>query len=564
MTGNPVLARNRLTLNATLLLAVVAALLPFTLLSLYQSITVRENLHRMIGERLVASASLTALEQRDPIMMARRILETIAQDDRVRSMSPACSALLRDRLEGRLPIVNFIRWDAEGGIGCSGIEPPQPNIRAEQTWWDAAKGKRRFILSSPVYGRVVPRRVLVAIQPIIDRKTNRWEGALTAAIDLSWIERSLADRRLSTRALVGISDASGNILTTSGPAAFTSLDLKASAGQAAVTKVAAGESWIYASAPLYDGQLFVFYAEPQNMAFSISREQFRYSLLLPLSAILLTCLALWLSLDRFVIRWLRRAGRRVRQMAEGDYRLEPETFRTAPVELQRLGTDLDDMARSVDGRDQDLRRALAAKDAMAREVNHRVKNNLQMITSLVSLQASRLSDPEARRLMTQTRLRVGALALVQRLIYEVDESERGSVDTARLFGELCAQVQSNFNSTGISVHCHSDLGVITGDQAVSAALIVVEAMTNAFRHGYPSGRKGAITVRLGRDKGDGVLTIEDDGVGALDGDDEIGIGLELMKALSAQLDGRFSLLETSGGGRTVVVRFPCHESAVLV
>lgn len=562
MTGVPVIARNRLTLNVTLLLAVAAALLPFALLSIYQSLSVRENLHRMIGERLVASASMTALEQRDPIMMARRILETIAQDDRIRSMGSTCSDLLAERLEGRMPIVNFIRWDGEGRLRCSGVKPSADVVYASEPWWSAAKSARHFVVSSPVYGRVVPRRMLVAVQPIVDRRSGAWQGALSAAIDLSWIERSLSDRRLSPRALVGIADASGNILTTSGPVTFSGIDLKASSRQAAVTKGDGEESWIYASAPLYGSQLFVFYAEPQRTAFSISREQFRYSLMLPLTAIILTCFALWLSIDRFVIRWLRRAGRRVRQLAEGDYRQEPGSFLTAPLELQRLGQDLDDMARSVDGRDQALRGALAAKDAMAREVNHRVKNNLQMITSLVSLQASRLSDPEARRLMTQTRLRVGALALVQRLIYEVDESERGSVDTARLFGELCAQVQSNFQSSAISVNCHSDLGVITGDQAVSAALIVVEAMTNAFRHGFPEGRKGAISVRLSREGEDGVLVIVDDGVGALDGDEATGIGLELMKALSAQLEGTFSLNETIGGGRTVVVRFPAHEPAL--
>jgi hypothetical protein len=98
----------------------------------------------------------------------------------------------------------------------------------------------------------------------------------------------------------------------------------------------------------------------------------------------------------------------VRQLAEGNYSEDRGLFRAAPLELRRLGSNLDDVARSVDRRDQALRRALAAKDAMAREVNHRVKNNLQMITSIVSLQASRLTDPEARRLMMQTGLRVGA------------------------------------------------------------------------------------------------------------------------------------------------------------
>lgn len=557
MTPAKVVPRSRLTLNATLLLAVGAALLPFILLSIYQSMSVREHLHRMIGERLVASASMTALEQRDPILMARRILETIAQDERVQKMTPGCSPFLKDRVEGRLPIVNFIRWDAEGYLKCSAVAPSSSGVTAETPWWNAAKRHRQFVVSAPIYGRVVPKRILVAAQPLVDG-SGQWQGALTAAIDLSWIERSLADQRLSEKALVGIADAKGNVLTSSGPAGFSGIDLGASTRQAAILHGQAGRVWIYAAAPLYEGQLFVFYAEPQQMAFSISREQFRYGLILPLSAILLTCIALWLSLDRFVIRWLRRAGRRVRRMAEGDYSEDRDAFRTAPLELQRLGMDLDDMARSVDRRDQALRNALAAKDAMAREVNHRVKNNLQMITSLVSLQASRLSDPEARRLMTQTRLRVGALALVQRLIYEVDESERGAVDTDRLFAELCAQVQANFQTTKVSVSCRSSLGVISGDQAVSAALIVIEAVTNAFRHGFPEDQAGSIKVRLEPVEDDGLLTVSDDGVGSSDGDEPTGMGLELIRALAAQLEGTLTLSETAGGGKTVIVRFPCR------
>lgn len=563
MTGIAVGTRNRLTLNATLLLSVAAALLPFALLNIWQSIAVRENLHRMIGERLVASAAMTAMEQRDPILMARRILETMALEENIRAASSNCSSYLAERLNGRLPLVNFIRWDTDGRLQCSAVPPTQPDTYAEPKWWDDARGQDHFVLSAPVFGKVVPRRMLIAVQPLFDR-TGKWDGSLSAGIDLSWIEQSLAQRRLSPRALVGITDANGKILTSSGPAGFSRINLKASTSRASVVQGSSDEAWIYASASLYENQLFVFYAEPQNMAFSISREQFRYSLILPLTAILLTCLALWLSLDRFVIRWLRRTGDRVRQMSDGDYKAQPDLFRAAPVELQQLGLDLDTMAQSVDRRDQALRGALAAKDAMAREVNHRVKNNLQMITSLVSLQASRLSDPEARRLMTQTRLRVSALALVQRLIYEVNDSERGAVDTGRLFSELCAQVESNFRPSTVKVKCHSDLGVVTGDQAVAAALIVVEAITNAFRHAFPAQKEGSIRVLLRREGAVGVLTIEDDGIGDLANSTESGMGLELMHALTAQLEGTFTLSETQGGGRTLLIRFPCPETDGLV
>ena len=550
---------NRLTLNATLLLVVGIALLPFALLSIYQSITVRENLRQMIGDRLIASASQTALEQREPIAMARHILERIAREDHIQKMAPDCSQILKDRVEGRLPIINFTRWDAAGQSICFARPPTPTAVNAEMAWWLEAKRTRQFLMSAQVNARETPQRILLAVQPMTDA-SGTWQGALTAAIDLSWIEHALADRRLSTRAMVGIADASGKVLASTGSPSFGSIDLHASGRRVAVVSGGNAEAWIYASAPLYDGQLFVFFAEPQQLAFAMSRDHFRYGLLLPLSAILLTCVVLWLSLDRFLLRWLRRAGLHVRQMADGNYNQDHGAFRTAPLELQRLGRDLDDMARSVDRRDQALRSALTAKDAMAREVNHRVKNNLQMITSIVSLQASRLSDPEARRLMTQTRLRVGALALVQRLIYEVDDSEQGVVNTDRLFSELCAEVQANFQSSKVLVSCHSNLGVISGDHAVSAALIVIEAVTNALRHGFPEDQAGTINVLLEPAGEDGLLTICDDGIGSSDDDDPAGMGLELISALTSQLEGWLTLSQTQGGGRTVAVRFPCGEA----
>ena len=550
---------NRLTLNATLLLVVGVALLPFVLLSIYQSMAVRENLRQMIGNRLAASASQTALEQREPIVMARHILERIAREDNIQKMAPDCSQILKDRAEGRLPIINFVRWDAAGQSRCFARPPTPTAVNAEMAWWSEAQRTRQFFISAPVRGPGLSQRTLLAVQPMTDA-SGTWQGALTATIDFSWIERALADRRFSPKAIVGIADASGKVQTSTGPPSLISIDPRASGRGAAVLQGRNGEAWIYASAPLYDGQLLVFYAEPRQLAFAMSRDHFRYGLLLPLSAFLLTCVVLWVLLDLFVLRWLQLGGLRVGQLAEGNYSADHGVFRSAPLELQRLGRDLDDMARSVDRRDQALRSALTAKDAMAREVNHRVKNNLQMIASIVSLQASRLSDPEARRLMTQTRLRVGALALVQRLIYEVDESEQGVVNTDRLFSELCDQVHANYQSSKVLVSCHSNLGVISGDHAVSAALIVIEAVTNALRHGFPEDQGGTINVLLEPAGEDGLLTICDDGIGSSDGDDPAGMGLELISALTSQLEGQLTLSQTAGGGRTVAVRFPCREA----
>ena len=273
-----------------------------------------------------------------------------------------------------------------------------------------------------------------------------------------------------------------------------------------------------------------------------------------IGAILLSYAMLWLVLDRAVLRWLRRAGLRMQMLMAGDYRVHPHDFANAPAELRRLGEDLDDMAAAIAERDMALRRALLEKSAMAREVNHRVKNNLQVMASLVSLQAVRLTDPFARNLMLKTGLRVGALALVHRLIYEFDGSERGLVDTERLFQELCAQLQASFlGSSHVQMHCQSHAGSISGDQAVATALIVVEAVTNAFQHGFPDMHAGVILVSLAAEGRAATLLVTDNGIGSLDASRPQGMGHDMMHALAEQLGGQMEMCETEGGGRTVRV-----------
>jgi two-component sensor histidine kinase len=441
-------------------------------------------------------------------------------------------------------------------VAVVGID--QSRIAQEQ--FDQLRSERLITAASMT---ALQQRRVMPVEPLADGSRVKLQGGLTASINLARMERPLVARSLSPQAVVGLADAAGKLLTIDGRSDLAGIDPQASFGRAALTRGRGGAEWIYASAPINDGQLYVFYAEPLEMAFAPPGPPFRFGLFITLGALFLTGVALWLSLDRFVLRWLRHGTRRVRQLADGNYSEDRGLFRIAPLELQRLGSDLDDLARSVDRRDQALRRALTAKDAMAREVNHRVKNNLQMITSIVSLQASRLSDPEARRLMTQTRLRVGALALVQRLIYEVDESEQGVVNTDRLFSELCDQVQANSQPSKVLLSCLSNLGVISGDHAVSAALIVIEAVTNALRHGFPGDQGGMISVLLEPSGQDGLLTICDDGIGASDDDDPAGMGLELIRALTLQLEGHLVLSQTAGGGRTVAVRFPCQQAVAL-
>lgn len=555
--------RRGLRLNAALLLAILSAVLPVAILSFFKADAARDAMNLAIEQRLTASASVVALQQRDPIMMARRILETMAGDEHFTAPQADCADRFSAALKDRMPIISFASWNGQGRLICASKSVGPAALSAHKLWWRRVQSEQGFFITPPMMGQIIPRPVLLAVLP--RPEANGSKGALTAALDLTWIQHSLAKARLSDGVIIGIADASGRVLTSSGPTGFSKIVISPDGRRVqSISSAQDAGTWLYAAMPLYGRELYIFFAEPERQLFSTSREQFWFSLILPIGAILLNCLAVWIALDRFVLRWLRHAGHRTRMLADGEYRLYPHDFADAPFELRRLGENLDHMAAAIAERDRALRRALLDKSAMAREVNHRVKNNLQMITSLVSLQAARLTEPFAKRLMLKTGLRVSALALVHRLIYELDGSERGLVDTEQLFRELCAQLEGSFlGSPNVEVRCQSQAGSISGDQAVAAALVVVEAVTNAFQHGFPDGTFGSIDVSLTAEGRNAWLKIRDNGVGSLDKAASPGMGHDMMQALAEQLGGQIEISETQGGGRTVGVQFRMSRTVLI-
>src|ERR1019366_4907569 len=144
------------------------------------------------------------------------------------------------------------------------------------------------------------------------------------------------------------------------------------------------------------------------------------------------------------------------QFAGGDFTVEPARFEGAPLEFGLLSTDLYAMASAIAARDRELQAALKAKTALTHDIHHRVKNNLQIVSSLLNLQASKISDPAARDALGQTRARIGALAQIHRLLYEEShDSDHGAVNIANLLTALCSQLRA-FHPGQTAVHLLCD------------------------------------------------------------------------------------------------------------
>jgi two-component sensor histidine kinase len=209
----------------------------------------------------------------------------------------------------------------------------------------------------------------------------------------------------------------------------------------------------------------------------------------------------------------------------------------------------------------ELAAALGQKVTLLRELHHRVKNNLQVLLGILLLAEQQAKAPEALAAIHDVRLRVEAMALLQRLLYQKDDIAR--VGAALLLREMCAHIERAFHRPGIAVRVAPVDGSLPLELASAVGLIVNELLTNAFKHAFPDRTAGEVTVRLRLDPDDGglghggnvlTLVVEDDGVGPGERTDS-GTGLLLVRGLAQQHSGGCVVEAADGTRCTVTLRY---------
>lgn len=202
------------------------------------------------------------------------------------------------------------------------------------------------------------------------------------------------------------------------------------------------------------------------------------------------------------------------------------------------------------------------KGLLLREIHHRVKNNLQVITSLLSLQSNKVSDPKMRALLRESRNRVRAMAMVHETLYRSDDLH--AVDCAEYLRALAGPLYQSYGLKPGAVELRIQVPPgtrISLETATPFGLIVNELMSNALKHGFPNGRRGEILVRMERLGGDRYrLVVADNGVGFppdLEPRRSETLGLRLVEALAEQVSGSVRL--TRGHGTRFEVELTDHE-----
>ena len=218
---------------------------------------------------------------------------------------------------------------------------------------------------------------------------------------------------------------------------------------------------------------------------------------------------------------------------QAEHRIEAARDHFERMSEQRT-REFDDALTKLRETNRQLEQALETRTALLHEVDHRVKNNLQMVSALILLQSRSIPDEAVKRSLQEMLSRVEALGTVHRRLYQSDDVTR--FDVGEFVRDLVTDI-AGVSSAG-NVALRFDLATVTvpAEHAAPIALIVNEIATNALKHAFPAGRNGTLSARVASFDDRIEVAVDDDGVGEnVTGLSDSSFGTSLIRTLSRQL-----------------------------
>lgn len=236
--------------------------------------------------------------------------------------------------------------------------------------------------------------------------------------------------------------------------------------------------------------------------------------------------------------------RRGREIGTGEMRVVETSWGDESAYLISI-RDITERTRA----DEQIKASLREKEVLLKEIYHRVKNNLQVVSSLLNLQSERIEDKNAAELFKISQNRIDSMALIHEELYQSEDLAR--VDFAEYIQKLVTELYSSYGVDCETIKLNINAANILLDinKAIPSGLIINELVSNSLKHAFPDGKEGELSVVLRSDNNQFTLTIRDTGVGFpddLDFRNTASLGMQLVVTLTNQLDGTIEL-DRSGG-----------------
>ncbi|MBN9588320.1 MAG: sensor histidine kinase [Alphaproteobacteria bacterium] len=544
-------------LRQRLQLIVTLALLPVVLVSLFQGVARARMDIANVHDRLLQSARTVAGGDQNLLAAAEQVLRAVGSLSEVRGMSGNCDGVLSDTLIGVRYFSNLTRVDAQGNVVCSAMALSKGLNVKDVDIFRQARTTSAMTVSRETISHVTGQPVIGAMLAL-KKPDGSFDGTVAISLDTHWIDYMIRASNLPKGAVVAVYDKSGTVIATNRPDVGRAIARAALASgtrnDTASATDSRGVAWRYGNAALIGNTIFVAFAMGEGRLFGPTYLHVGLDFLLPILMIGFAWFAIRLATDRQVNRWIAYLSRIAAAYRSGHYVIRPD-LAEAPAEFKQLGDAMSEMAGGIQDRDRRLREAVEVKTTLIREIHHRVKNNLQIVMSLLSIQANQVKEIGAKEALLQAQTRINALALVHRILNELED--QSTLDISQLLEELSHQIAGGMSGENVSIEVDVESRVVSGNVAVALALFTVEALTNIFKHAYPGDKQGVIRVSLRSVEGGKLkLAIADDGVGFAMDETGKSVGSRLIKTFGLQLGGISSVRSDPGRGTVVELVFP--------
>jgi two-component system, sensor histidine kinase PdtaS len=566
MVGEPRPYASRLAIRFVIILAI--ALLPAGVVAFVQTNALEEEIQARTEAALMGATFRGAVAETEVIRRVRGMTASLASAVPYVIDDPqACNALMRSVAveEQTASLVAFV--PPSGLMTCS-------STGRTFDFSDNPLFQRIFQSREPLFvvnpkGPISGTSVLGIVHPAFDDQGNYLGYAV-----MSLPHAALTNLRLEATAANGpiadpveaafvfwTFDRDGTLLTSNInledvkkhlPSAQSLKDFVGSKGQVFRERSPDGQTMTYAIVPIVAGELYIMSSFSSDVP--IFSNTFGLTAYLPTLLMWLAGLvAAGFAAEMLVTRHIRKLNRAMVSFARGDRRLQTLELKGAPAELEELGTAYLAMTDSITRSEAELEDSVHQKEVLLREVHHRVKNNLQLISSIMNIQTRSARSGEAKDLLKNLQERIMSLATVHRGLYQT--SGLADVRARELIPDIVRQIMSMSSGPEKPFETQSDIDDLrlVPDQAVPLSLLLAEALTNAIKHGgatreYP----GRLTVRLKRSGGSEAVLEVANSLGLRDENapmraaSDTGIGSQLITAFVQQLGGRQESGEVDG------------------
>jgi two-component sensor histidine kinase len=528
------------------------ALLPVLVLSGLQAALVFQRDASDKRTDLVAASSRGASAARLRIAESQALLRGLGPG----SNGYGCVSRLSDVRDRNPGYANIIRFNSDGWVTCSASPVPIDAQRASRPWFHTLAGGAGATVASEPESEYASDPVLLTSVRVEDRGAH-FAGVLTAVVTMDSLLGEKTNLSIPKDFEVALADSNGRFISTAAAQAFPShLDGWLSGpGRAGgviwLTTDRDGESRLFTATPVVGRQVYLVISAPSEGLFSWARLNPISAFLLPILAFALALAAVWWVADREVVRWIVYLRRIAALYARGRYSVRPLRAVAAPAEIRDLAEAFGAMATTIAARDAALKENLIAKDDLMREIHHRVKNNLQVISSLLNIQQRLMTDSAAISAINDTRQRIIALGQIYRTLYEGPNLKQ--VDFKSFLGDLVGQLLLDCKGRDHSIRTtlNVDPLVVDPDRLAPLTLFIVEAINNSCKHDF-HGADGVISISFHVNHGQAELVISDTGA-PVEAEDQ---GRTMMAVFARQLAGVLSDTRDEGGASGVRLMFP--------